>query len=227
MKKLLAKARAFYEKENCKEALVIAEKVLKLDKNNDEALFYVAHGLYHAGQFKKSLTFWNRLEKISPREPHLHLNRGACYEALGNNRLAIQNYIKELVSDPLSATAFHNLGDVYYFARKYKSATVYLERSHSLKRLPAQCIGKLAHCYFKTGQSEKEQNLYEELLRTNPNDTWALNNLGSHLMDQGKYSLALIRLKKAARLDPNDKLVAKNIRKTWRELKKLKSSITN
>ena len=100
-----------------------------MDKNNDEALFYVAHSLYHVGQFKKSLTFWNRLEKISPREPHLHLNMGACYEALGNNRLAIQYYIKALASDPFSANAFHNLGDVYYFARKYKQAAVYLKRA--------------------------------------------------------------------------------------------------
>jgi tetratricopeptide (TPR) repeat protein len=227
MKKLLTKARALYKKERYKDALAIAEKVLKLDKNNDEALFYVAHGLYHAGQFKKSLMFWRRLEKISPREPSLHLNMGACYEALGTNRLAIQCYIKALVSDPFSANAFHNLGDVYYFGRQYKQAAVYLERSHSLKPFPKECIGKLANCYFKTGQLEKEQYLYEEFLRTHPNDTWALNNLGSHLMDQGRYSLALIRLKKAARLDPDDKLVAKNIHTALRELKKQTSSTTN
>ena len=227
MKKLLTKARTLYRKGRYRDAVLAAKKVLLLDRNNDEALFYVAHGFYHGGQFRKSLVFWNRLKKISPTEPNLHLNMGACYEALGNNRRAIQNYLKELVANPFSSKAFHNLGDVYFFAHKYKPATVYLERSHSLERLPAQCIGKLAHCYFKTGQLEKEQTLYEEFLRTNPNDTWALNNLGSHLMDQGRYYLALIRLKKAARLDPDDKLVAKNIRKVLRELKRRKSFTAN
>jgi tetratricopeptide (TPR) repeat protein len=227
MKKLLAKARALYRKHRYKEATVVAKKALSLDRNNEEALFYVAHGFYHAGQFKRSLIFWNRLKKICPKEPNLHLNMGACYDALGNKRFAIQNYKRELALNPNSATALHNLGDIYYFAHKYTVAVVYLEQSHSLKRLPEICIGKLARSYFKTGQARKEQDLYEEFLRTNPKNTWALNNLGSHLMDQGEYYRALILLKKAARLDPNDKLVEKNIRKTLRELNKLKSSTAN
>jgi tetratricopeptide (TPR) repeat protein len=227
MKMPLARARALYRKERYKEAVVFAKKALSLDRNNDEALFYVAHGLYHAGQFKKSLVYWNRLEKICPSEPHLHLNKGACYEALGNNRLAILNYNKELTLDPLSATTLHNLGDIYFFSRRYKRAAIYLQQSHSLKPLPEKCIGKLARSYFKTGQREKEQQLYEEFLQTHPDDIWALNNLGSHFMEQGEYYRALIRLKKAARLDPNNKLVAKNIRQAYRELKKLKSCTVN
>jgi tetratricopeptide (TPR) repeat protein len=223
MKTLLTKARAHYKKKRYKEAMAIAKKVLSLDKNNDEALFYVAHGLYYARQFKKSLQFWKRLKNICPTELGLHLNMGACYDDLGNKRLAIQNYKKELALNPASVTTLHNLGDIYFFAHKYKLATNYLERCHSLKSLPEDCIGKLAHSYFKTGQSEKEQSLYEDFLQTNPNDTWALNNLGSHLMGQGEYHRALLRLKKAARIDSSDKVVAKNIRKAERELKKILS----
>ena len=206
--------------------MVFAEKVLSLDKNNDEALFYMAHGLYYARQLKKALQFWKQLKKIQPTEPSLHLNIGACYDDLGNKRLAIQNYKKELALNPTSATALHNLGDIYFFAREYKLAVGYFERCHSLKALPEDCIGKLAHSYFKTGQSEKEQSLYEDFLQKNPNDAWALNNLGSHLMGQGEYHRALLRLKKAATINPLDKLVAKNIRKAERELKKIQTSST-
>jgi tetratricopeptide (TPR) repeat protein len=182
MKKLLAKARALYKKNRHKEALAIAKQVLSLDKNNDKALFYVAHCLYYARQFKKSLQFWKRLKQIYPAEPSLYLNIGACYDDLGNKRLAIQNYKKELVLNPTSVSALHNLGDVYFFAHKYKLASDYLERCHSQKGLPENCIGKLAYSYFKTGQSEKEQSLYEEFLQTNPNNIWALNNLGPPLL---------------------------------------------
>lgn len=223
MKKFLAKAKAFYKADRYQDALVIAKKVLALDKNNSEALFYVAHGLYHFRQFKKSLQFWKRLKRICPTEPSLYLNMGACYDDLGNKRLAIRNYKKELALNPASATALHNLGDIYFFAHKYKLAANYLERSHSQKPLPDDCIGKLARSYFKTGQLDKEQILYEEFLQKNPNDTWALNNLGSHLMGQGEYHRALLRLKKAARISPSDKLVAKNIHKAEREIKKIQT----
>jgi len=83
-------------------------------------------------------------------------------------------------------------------------------------------VCKLARCYFNTRQPEKEQILYEEYLETHPADTWALNNLGSHLMGQGEYHRALLRLNKAAQIDPANKLVAKNIRKILRSLKNLK-----
>ena len=224
MKKLLAKAKAFYEKGRYRNALTIAKKILAVDKHNDAALFYMAHGLYYAGQFRHSLRYWKRLKKICPTEPNLHLNMGACYDDLGESGLAIQNYKKELELDPVSGKALYNLGTLYYRAHKYKLAAGYLERCYSQKHSIEAIVCKLAHAYFKTGQLEKEQILYEEFLQTNPNDTWALNNLGSHLMGQGEYHRALLRLKKAARIDPTDKLVAKNIRKTERILRKLQGS---
>lgn len=220
MKKLLAKATALYERDRYQSAMTIAKKILAIDKHNEPALFYVAHGLYYAGQFRRSLHYWKRLKEICPTEPSLHLNMGACYDDLGESALAIRNYKKELELDPVCGTALYNLGNLYYHAHKYKLAAGYLERCYSQKHSVEAVICKLAHACFKTGQPEKEQILYEEYLQTNPNDTWALNNLGSHLMGQGEYHRALLRLTKAARIDPANQLVIKNIRKIQRMLKK-------
>jgi tetratricopeptide (TPR) repeat protein len=225
MKRLLAKARQLYKRDHYRAATAAAMKVLSFDKNNQEALFYVAHGLYYAKQLRRSLQYWKRLKKLCPTEPYLHLNVGACYEDLSKSSLAIQNYKRELELNPVCGPALYNLGAFYYRMHKYKLAIGYLERCYSQKHSVDACICKLAHSYFKTGQLQKEQLLYEEFLQTHPNDTWALNNLGSHLMGQGQYYRALIRLKKAARLDPTDKLVAKNIRKAERDLKRLKKSL--
>ena len=224
MKKLLAKATALYEKGRYQRAMTIAKKILAIDPRNDAALFYVAHGLYYSGQFRRSLQYWKRLKKICPTEPNLHLNMGACYDDLGESALAIKNFKRELELNPVSGKALYNLGGLYHRIHKYKLAAACLERCYSLKHSVEAIVCKLAWCYFKTGQLEKEQILYEEYLQTNPNDTWALNNLGSHLMGQGEYHRALLRLKKAARIDPSDKLVAKNIRKTERILHKLQIS---
>jgi hypothetical protein len=77
MKTLLAKARALlYEKDRHEDAVVLARKVLAVDKNNASALFYMAHGLYYAGQYRRSLQYWKRLKRIRPTEPNLHLNMG-------------------------------------------------------------------------------------------------------------------------------------------------------
>jgi tetratricopeptide (TPR) repeat protein len=223
MKTLLAKATALYEEDRHQEAMALAKEVLAVDKNNDAALFYVAHGLYYAGQYRRSLQYWKRLQKICPNEPNLHLNMGACYDDLGESTLAIKNFKRELELNPVSGTALYNLGALYFRARKSKLAVGYLERCYSQKHSMDAIVCKLAWCYFKTGQPEKEQILYEDYLQTHPNDTWALNNLASHLMGQGEYHRALLRLKKAAGIDPADKIVAKNIRKTERILLKRKN----
>jgi tetratricopeptide (TPR) repeat protein len=222
MIKLLDKARfLLYEKERYSEAIIVARKVLASDKNNEAALFYVAHGLYHLGRLKQSLQYWQRLKKVCPTEGNLHLNMGACYDDLGSTKLAIQYYKRELKLNPVSGKALYNLGEIYYRARRYRFAAGYLERCYSQKHSVDACVGKLAHSYFKTGQLEKEQILYEEYLQTNPNDTWALNNLGAHLMGQGEYHRALLRLKKAERIDPLDSRVKRNIQKTEKILQKL------
>ena len=222
MKKLLAKATALYEKGRYQAAMTVARKVLAIEKDNDAALFYVAHGLYYAKQYRRSLQYWKRLRSLCPTELHVNLNMGACYDDLGESALAIKYYKQELELNPIEGKALYNLGALYYKTHRYKLAAHFLERCYSQKFEVSACVSRLAHAYFKTGQLEKEQMLYEEYLQTNPDNSWALNNLGSHLMGQGKYNCALIRLTKAARIGPNDKLVQKNIRKAQRMIKKLK-----
>jgi len=63
MKKLLAKATALYEKDCYQRAMTIGKKILAIDPRNETALFYLAHGLYYAGQFHRSLQYWKRLQK--------------------------------------------------------------------------------------------------------------------------------------------------------------------
>jgi len=122
MNQLLAKATELYEKDRYQEAMTIARKVLAVDRHNDSALFYVAHGLYYAGQYRRSLQYWKRLQEICPTEPNLHLNMGACYDDLGESGLAIKNFKRELERNPVSGEALYNLGTLYWRAHKYKLA---------------------------------------------------------------------------------------------------------
>jgi hypothetical protein len=51
MNKLLTKATALYKQGRYQAAMTIAKKVVVIEKSNDTALFYVAHGLYYAVPF--------------------------------------------------------------------------------------------------------------------------------------------------------------------------------
>ena len=222
MKKLLARARKLYEADRFPEALSVARRVLAVDKQNHDALFYAAYCLLQAGQFRRSLQYWKRLHKTAPDDRNVNLNMGCCYDEIGKPALALKHFKRELALNPVCCPALYNLGNRYHRTHKYKLAMSYFQRCHALKYSVDAIICKLAWCYFKTNRLDDEQALYEEYLDSNPNDTWALNNLGSHLMSQGAYHRALLRLRKAAQIDPVDKMVARNIRKTERLIKQSK-----
>jgi tetratricopeptide (TPR) repeat protein len=157
MNKLLTKATALYKQGRYQAAMTIAKKVVVIEKSNDTALFYVAHGLYYAGHFRRSIQYWKRLERITPRDPVIHLNMGACYDDLGEFSLAVENYKKALELDPACGKALYNLGALYYKTRRYRLAAEYLGRCYSQKYEIKACFTRLAHSYFKTGQPQKEQ----------------------------------------------------------------------
>ena len=223
MEKLLARIKALHKKTHFKSVLSLTKRLLSVEKDNEAALFYHAYALHQTGRFRRSLQYWQRLKKINPRQMNLHLNIGVCHADLRNFKEANRNYKIELKLDPFCIKAIYNLGINHYYAHKYKLATPWLERCHSQKYAVDEIICKLAWCYFKTGQADKEQSLYEAYLLAKPNDTWALNNLGSHLISKGAYHRILLRLKKAERLDPGYQRVKQNIRKAERLLKKLKA----
>jgi Flp pilus assembly protein TadD len=222
MKRLLAKAMALHDKDQHRGVLRVTKRILAEQRQDEAALFYHAYALLRLGQYRRSLQYWKRLKKLNPKQFNLHLNMGVCHHHLGETTLANRCYKQELELYPVSQKALYNLGINYYYAHKYKAAAHFLERCYSQKYSTDAIVCKLAWSYFKTGQADREQCLYEEHLATHPNDTWALNNLGSHLMGQGEYHRALLRLKKAERLDPNDAMVKRNIRKGERLLKKMK-----
>jgi tetratricopeptide (TPR) repeat protein len=136
---------------------------------------------------------------------------GCAYEKLGKPRSAIHHYKRELEVNPLSGEACFNLGNLYYDIKRYKQASWFLEKCFALKHSVPEIVDRLAYSYFKTRQLHKEIKLYEDRLRVCPDNVWCLKNLGAALSEAGEHNRALIYLKKAARLDPKDRVVVRNM----------------
>jgi Flp pilus assembly protein TadD len=53
--------------------------------------------------------------------------------------------------------------------------------------------------------------MYKRYLESNAESSWALQNLGAAFMDLSKFNLALVYLRKAKQLTPNDAIIQRNI----------------
>jgi len=151
----------------------------------------------------------------------------ACtYQNLGRDDLAIRNFKIELLINPICGEALYSLGMLYFDRHMYARACEHLQRCYSMNHSREQIVDRLAHCYFKTRQIEKEIGLYEEWLKMHPQDIWCLNNLGAALMQFGECSRAQLYLDKALRIKPTDKMVRRNIAKAQWLRKRLRGERT-
>lgn len=203
----------FFKKKSYRAATGAYRAVLKCDRKNETAIFYLALSLYHEKKYQKSLRCWESLRGLNPTQENMHLNIGCAYQAIGRNDLAIWHFKRELVMNPASGETLYSLGTLYYNLHKFKMASNYLERCYSLKHSIEKVVDRLAWTYYKTKRHDKEVALYNDWLRDHPNDGWCLNNMGAVLMDIGEYSRAQLFLQKAERTRPRDKMVSRNLEK--------------
>lgn len=59
-----------------------------------------------------------------------------------------------------------------------------------------------------------EKQVYQRMLRKEPNNVLALNNLAACLNHEGNHTAALRRFEKAAQLSPTDRIVRLNLQDT-------------
>jgi tetratricopeptide (TPR) repeat protein len=209
--RLLSEAVSLCDRGSFREALGPLERIVAWDPANYTALFYFALSLLETEQSERSLQYWKKLRRMGTSKKNILLNMGCAYQNLGREGLAIRCFKRELEINPSSGESSYNLGVLYHNAHKYNEAIKYLERCFALKHSVESIVDRLADCYFRLGLPEKEKSLYEEWLKHNPNDVWCLNNLGAVLMQTEEYSRAEMYLKRAARVEPKDEVVLRNL----------------
>lgn len=224
-KKPSQSAMALFEKGNYEAASVVLRLLLSKDPRDTTALFNLGLCLYERRQFRRAIDYWERLKKINPRKLNVHLNLGCAWQNLGRDDLAIRFFKQELKLNAFSGEALYSLGTLYYNRREFKKAAYLLGRCYWLKHSREQIVKRLAHSYFKTGQLNKEIELYEDFLKEHSGDTWALNNIGAALMQMAQYNRAQLYLRRASKIDPKDEMVSRNMRKAYSLNLKLQSSV--
>jgi len=69
------------------------------------------------------------------------------------------------------------------------------------------------YIYVVEGDIEKAKQLYYEIIEISPEDIKSLNNLGSILIDEGKYKEAKQFLQKCVKIDKNFEIARKNLKR--------------
>jgi tetratricopeptide (TPR) repeat protein len=210
---LFTNALTLLKRKHFANAATAFKNILVAEPNNYNALFYLALALYENGQFRQSLSCWNRLKKRGPNLQNVNLNIGCTYHHLGRLDLAIRGYKKELALRPLCGEALYSLGTLYFRRRQFVLAIPYLKTCLAINHYSNRILKRLALSYWKAGRLQDEQQLYEDWILTHPRDSWSLNNLGASLAQNGEVSRAELFFRKASSIAPRDRCILENLRK--------------
>ncbi len=82
----------------------------------------IAFDLYETGDLERSKFILNDIEESYSEDARYYLLRGSVYSELGDNVLAVEDFIKSIELDPNSAEAYFQRGFAYFSVGKYNLA---------------------------------------------------------------------------------------------------------
>lgn len=144
---LVEKAKVQFLLKNYEGALHIAEKVLKDDPNNIDALIICSQINYINKRFEKAKEYFERIFAVEPMKRGIFLrDYGIVLKSLGDYlgaRRCIEEYISE---NPEDSLAKYHLGEVFYVLGESEKAEIELKTVYN-KRDDQMVLAAIL-CYF-------------------------------------------------------------------------------
>lgn len=136
----------------------------------------------------------------------------ARFESVGVMRVEHRGDREEASSSTsITARDYLNEGRAALEGGQLNQAIAALSRAASLEPRLAQAHSLLAVAYDRKGLRDRARDSYNRAIDINNNDAQALNNFGYSLYLAGNYRAAVERLKRAARLAPQDQRILNNL----------------
>jgi tetratricopeptide (TPR) repeat protein len=125
-------------------------------------------------------------------------------QARGKLAEAAEKYQEVIRRQPRLASAYQNLGIVYFSERKYEKAANTLKNALKLDaRLPGAYV-VLGMSYYLLAQPKEAVAAFDNALKLNPDDSNALFYRGRAQMQEGDYRAAVATLEELKGLKPDD-----------------------
>jgi len=171
-----------------------------------EQIDYILN-LFKSNQIQQALDCTESLTKDYSDNSLLINIRGACYAALGQLDIAVQNYEKALSIKPDYAKAHYNLGIALQELGKLHDSVKSYENSIAFEPENAQAHNNLAIVFRELDQLKKAEASSRKAIALDPDYAEAYSSLSIILFTSGNLNSALESIEKAYSIDPESKLI--------------------
>jgi tetratricopeptide (TPR) repeat protein len=125
------------------------QKCIELNPNLSVPIYYLASSYFELGNYKMSLLYYNKLEKVDPTNKALYYNRAAVKNSLEDKNGAIEDYGKAIEQDPKHIRAIYNRSNLYLNMQEFAKAEVDL--NNFIGQYPGYVTSYYyrGYCYYK------------------------------------------------------------------------------
>ena len=202
-------------------ALAHLEQVKPESRFYNNAVVHRAVLLHDKGEIEQAIRIVLGAIETDPENPDYYLYLGSFYEELERYDEAIEILEKGLEIDSNNARIQFRLGVVYDKIGRRKRALEVMEKVVQIEPNNAKALNYLGYTYAEMGiELEKAEALILRALEIKPEDGYIIDSLAWVYFKQGAFDQALLWLKKAITLVPDDPTILEHIGDVYQALNK-------
>ncbi len=170
-------------------------------KKDYRQFLYDALALYNQGKYRRSLSYWDKMLALNPKNGTLRFIAASMYYSIKRYRDSELSAKEALTYDPASAEAALLVGKCLFMRGKYYEATDYLEKAVKLRPELAEPHFLIGQAYKNRGRLEDAMESFSIAIDRDPQYVPAYGALGQMLLEAARFDLARKVLTRAVELD--------------------------
>jgi tetratricopeptide (TPR) repeat protein len=153
----------------------------------DKSLSYYtrAHDLMLQNQPQKAIPLYEKATKARVGYAQAYHELAVCYQQVGNDLKAIENYQGAIVYNPRDVDAYQSIGNIYFMQNDYNEALTWYERGAEVDYLYPRTYNNIATIYYMRGDHPNAIKYYGQAIAVDPTYPRAYYGLGLIAFIQG------------------------------------------
>ncbi len=168
---------------------------------------------YRQGRYRDAIPLFVKVTELAPANSQGYTNLGATNAMLGQNDAAADSFKQSIALRP-TASAYTNLGTIYYFQGRCAEAVPQMKQASDLAPNSEQMWGNLGDAYACANRKadanlayQRAVQLGQQRVAVNTNDGETLSLLALYQAKLGNQAKALANIQKARRIAPGSRKV--------------------
>jgi tetratricopeptide (TPR) repeat protein len=205
---------------SCRDAVTYYSRCLEYHPGNNYALFGLADCYKTLNQFHRAIEIWEQYLLHDDRNITVLTRVADAYRKVRDFKHSREVYLKVLEMESSNPYAIIGLGHLHYDFKEYQNALFYWQKMLDLNQenVDIRVLTSIGNCHRKLKTFEKGVTYFEQALKRDPNNFYALFGLADCYRGMNQQHHSLKYWNQILEQDPRNKVILTRAGDAYRNL---------